>query len=293
MTTSRAARPRDRAEPREVVQLRTLRTEHPELAPAIDLQIELLDIHRRVLPRISLPAALLGADAPSLRTDGKPVLTWDMVPLDLSEFRAVLRETLDALLRSGDIEAADAQFLTGLARDGNRLPAFIEAWFRDRVEQTTARVATSYPGDAQRVKDPVLDNALTLSFRPFLSRCADAVGPRLDVVTWHRGTCPLCGGEPEIGIVGEDGDRRLVCSRCSLRWPFSENLCPWCENTNPLRLRTFTSPDRRYRLTACDACLRYVKSYDERHAPRPSMPGVDAIAMLPLDVLAIQRGYAG
>jgi hypothetical protein len=36
-----------------------------------------------------------------------------------------------------------------------------------------------------------------------------------------------------------------------------------------------------------------VKSYDERHAERPAMPTVDGIAMLPLDVLAIQRGYTG
>ena len=103
----------------------------------------------------------------------------------------------------------------------------------------------------------------------------------------------MCGGEPDIAVVATDGDRRLICGRCSLRWPFSEHLCPFCENTNPLRIRTFTSPDRRYRLTACDGCLRYVKAYDERSASRPVMTGVDTIAMLPLDVLAIQRGYAG
>jgi formate dehydrogenase maturation protein FdhE len=44
---------------------------------------------------------------------------------------------------------------------------------------------------------------------------------------------------------------------------------------------------------ACDVCRRYLKAYDSRHAPRPVMVSVDAIATLPLDAAAMQRGYAG
>jgi hypothetical protein len=48
-----------------------------------------------------------------------------------------------------------------------------------------------------------------------------------------------------------------------------------------------------YEIHACDECRRYVKGYDERYGRRPAMPSVDVIAMLPLDALAMQRGYAG
>jgi len=42
---------------------------------------------------------------------------------------------------------------------------------------------------------------------------------------------------------------------------------------------------------ACDECRRYLKAYDGRRASRPVMPMVDAVATLPLDAAAIQRGY--
>jgi formate dehydrogenase maturation protein FdhE len=58
-------------------------------------------------------------------------------------------------------------------------------------------------------------------------------------------------------------------------------------------LTTFTTPDRRYELTACDLCRRYLKSYRSQQGQRPVMPAVDTLATLPLDAAAIQRGYGG
>jgi formate dehydrogenase maturation protein FdhE len=43
----------------------------------------------------------------------------------------------------------------------------------------------------------------------------------------------------------------------------------------------------------CDVCRRYLKAYDARNATRPVMVSVDAIATLPLDAAAQQRGYVG
>jgi hypothetical protein len=285
-------RTRDRLESRDIVELRELKKQQPDLAPAVDLQIELLAIHRRVAPRISLPAALLGPSSRAPRPDGRPMLTWDLLPLEWSEFRAVLRETLEALLRSGDLEPSASQYLTGLAREGNRLPVFLEAWFRNRIEgRPLPHAHDGRPGELPRIDDAVLDSPLALAFRPFLARCAEAVAPHLVLDEWARGTCPLCGGEPELSIVSYPSNRLLLCGRCSLRWPFPDRRCPYCDNADPDRLRTFASADRVYQLTACDRCRRYLKTYDERHARRATIPAVDVIRMLPLDALAIQRGY--
>jgi hypothetical protein len=59
------------------------------------------------------------------------------------------------------------------------------------------------------------------------------------------------------------------------------------------RLPSFTSPDRRYRVCACDGCRRYLKAYNAQGATRPVLPEVDLIATLPLDAAAAQRGYSG
>ena len=44
-----------RAEPREVAELKQLKIDHPELASAIDMQIELVDMQRRIQGRVPLP----------------------------------------------------------------------------------------------------------------------------------------------------------------------------------------------------------------------------------------------
>jgi formate dehydrogenase maturation protein FdhE len=56
-------------------------------------------------------------------------------------------------------------------------------------------------------------------------------------------------------------------------------------------MTSFASRDGQYRLNACDACDRYLKAYDARRASRPVMPVVDAVATLPLDAAAMQKGY--
>ena len=115
--------------------------------------------------------------------------------------------------------------------------------------------------------------------------------PALDLTEWREARCPLCGGEPELAVFDPSGDRALVCSRCTARWPFAPGVCPHCGNDDPSRLRSFASRDRLYRVEGCDACHRYVKAVDERQAGRPVLPPVDTIATLPLDAAAQQRGY--
>ena len=52
--TERPPRP-PRAETREIVELRQLKAEQPELASAVDMQIALVDMQRRVQSRVPLP----------------------------------------------------------------------------------------------------------------------------------------------------------------------------------------------------------------------------------------------
>ena len=87
--------------------------------------------------------------------------------------------------------------------------------------------------------------------------------------------------------------RRLICGRCVAQWNFPSLVCPFCANDDRARITTFAARDGRYRVSACDACQRYLKAYDSRTASRPVMVVVDSIATLPLDAAAIQRGYVG
>jgi FdhE protein len=277
-----------RTEPREVIELRHLRTAHPELETAVDLQIELLALHRRVQGRVTVPSMPPQEIVADKLAHGRPVLQFGDIPLSWTEFRYVLRETTELLRRFDLIEADADQALHTLLREGNELEPVVQCWFGATQRTHGERAAEPLPQDVAP-----FEQVFTLAMRPFLARCADAILPRIDLEAWHRGYCPLCGADPEFAVIAPTGERLLICGRCTGRWPFSGTMCPFCGNDDRLRLTTLGSRDGRYRIGACDVCLRYVKAYDERGATRPVMLVVDTIATLPLDAAAMQRGYQG
>jgi len=133
---------------------------------------------------------------------------------------------------------------------------------------------------------------IALAMRPFLCRCAEVLQQRPELATWAHPLCALCGGEPDFSVITPAAERHLICSRCALRWKFEPLTCPYCRNADRARVTSFATPDGQYRVYACDVCRRYLKAYDARRATRPVMPVVDAVATLPLDAAAIQRGYS-
>lgn len=248
----------------------------------------LLDLQRRVEGRVPLPAFALAADRGTMvPTAGRALLRFDDLPIDWSDARYLLRATADLLLRAQVLEPEDHRRLLELSREGNRLEPLVERWYAaTSTWNLEANAHSRVPPELE-----AFDQLFAVALRPFLVRCAHALAPQVDLSDWTDCHCPACGGEPELAVFTTDGGRNLVCSRCSLRWPTAHDACPFCGNDDRARLTSFASADGRYRLDACDACLRYLKAYDERQAPRPAMPPVDTIATLTLDALALQRGY--
>lgn len=274
-----------RAEPREIVELRQLKEDQPELAQAVDLQIQLVQLQRRVQGRVPLPA--MNLDAAVLEkalAAGSPILTFEQVPIDWSDLRFMVRSTADAMRTHDAIEADDYRRVDLLSRDAERLAPAIRNWYE---------AARPVPAGGREVSSDIagLESLLVQAMRPFLSRCADAVMARTTFAGWPHGNCPLCGGEPDFSVITPSAERLLICSRCTNRWRFHQIACPFCLNDDRRRITSFATRDGLYRLNGCDVCQRYLKAYDGRTAPRAVMPVVDAIATLPLDAAAVQRGY--
>jgi FdhE protein len=156
----------------------------------------------------------------------------------------------------------------------------VETWFAAAV-------------DGASVELPEFAEIYERALRPFVARCAEVWAPRLDLSAWALGTCPICAGGPELAILGADLTRRLVCGRCTARWPSPQERCPWCGEDRAGFHTTLSTRDGHYVLDACDTCRRYVKCCDERAMRRPVLPWVDAVATMPLDAAAMQRGYEG
>jgi hypothetical protein len=247
----------------------------------VDLQLELIDIQRRIQARVSLPR--LERNAPSAAAPGgRSSLRFDDIPLDWTDFRLALRQNAETLRRHQAIEEADYREIVALGRDPERLEPLVRAWY-----ESSAGAGVPPPDLAQG-----LEHVLVLSMRPFLVRCAEILVPRTDRPMPGGGRCPLCGWEPDFAAIAPSGDRRLVCGRCLAQWAFDPIACPYCANADRTRITSFATRDGRYRVYGCDHCRRYLKAYDGRNAPRPVLIAVDTIATLPLDAAAMQRGYS-
>lgn len=288
--TPRPPRP-SRSDSREAIELRALKERQPELADAINMQLELLEVQRRVQGRIPIPHLDISPDIITRhQAEAKPLLRFEDIPLELSDLRLVVRQTTDIMRRFDALDDADYQHVQNLGRDMT-LVDVIGRWYRASAEKHSAPIGAG-AAPAPPAESGMLDQVLTLAMRPFLWRCAEVLQQRAELALWTHAHCALCGGEPDFSVITPAAERHLICGRCGLRWKFEPLTCPYCRNSDRSRITSFATTDGQYRVYACDVCTRYLKSYDGRRAARPVMPAVDTIATLPLDAAAIQRGYS-
>jgi len=285
MTQVHRPRP-ERADSPELAAFRELKAGQPELAGAVDMQVELFVMQRRVQARLSTP--WLEFDAVWLArqlTEGRPILRFEEIPFEWGEFRTLFRQVSEVLRRYDLLEKTDQDAIQLLIRAGRPTRDDVARWYEESASRRTGA-----PAADERHAEAV-GQVLALSARPFLARTVETLHQRVDLAHWARSYCPFCGGEPELALLLRPGETRLACSRCTAVWPFAEHVCPHCDTRLPRAQTSYVSRDGRYRLIGCDACRRYIKAYDARQADRPFMLDVDMIATLPLDAAAQQRGY--
>jgi hypothetical protein len=262
------------------VELRRLVEEQPDLAAAANLQIELIQLQRRIQSRLRLPSIKLDTDYLNSLLGNGPILQFEHLAVDWNDVRFLLRATAAAMRTHDALDDTDYRRAEALARDADKLPIAIRTWYE-----------AVRPGAAGLDDQASLEPVIMQTMRPFLVRAAEAIMARSDLTEWEGGHCPLCGGEPDLAVITPAADRLLICSRCAARWRFAQLTCPFCMNDDRTRITSFASRDGQYRIQACDVCERYLKAYDARRATRPVMPAVDSVATLALDAAAMQRGY--
>lgn len=134
--------------------------------------------------------------------------------------------------------------------------------------------------------------------------------------------CPECGGPPQLSYslrASDDlatGPRRLLCARCGTSWGYPRMTCAGCGEESGPRLPIFgeegTASGERgsvvrglpggvtdhaqkaifphIRIEACDSCRRYLLNIDCA-GDQLSVPIVDEMTAVPLDLVARERGY--
>jgi hypothetical protein len=254
------------------------------------MQLALVGLTHRVQSRVPIPTST--PETMQLQrciAERRPLLVFDDIPLDWTDLRLMVRQTVDVLRRFGSLDEEGAVALQAMARTGDDFRRLVRQWYLSTPSRTASGEPDASPADATGMRDQVL----TLAMRPFLARCAETLLSQIDLTAWDAPYCPLCGGEPELAGITPAAERLLLCGRCTGAWRFDPLACPFCSNRDRERITSFASRDGRYRLYGCDECHRYLKAYDGRKSARSALLAVDTIATLPLDAAAIQKGYRG
>jgi FdhE protein len=144
------------------------------------------------------------------------------------------------------------------------------------------------------VKEDVLSFLSRNSIVPIYEAYAKELSNYVDQERWWKGYCPICGSEPFMAKMKEEGARFLVCSSCGYEWRFSRLKCPFCENADHEKLRYFYTEKegKVYRIDVCEKCKRYIKTVDTNELDADVIPLIEDAGSLYLDVLAQQEGYS-
>ena len=144
-----------------------------------------------------------------------------------------------------------------------------------------------------QVKEDVLSFLARNSIKPIYETYAKELKDYVDQEQWWKGYCPICGSEPFISELKEEGARFLVCSSCNFEWRFNRVKCPFCENEESGKLRYFYTEKegRVYRVDVCEKCKRYIKTVDTVESGIDFIPLLEDIGTLHLDIVAQKEGY--
>ena len=220
---------------------------------------------------------------------GAPMLPRDAFPLDMARAAAFF-DDLTRLVGASEPHLAEAMTVIRADREAGsldlpkaftRFTAGDDAFFAAYGEKTPS---------APRLLSFLVQAALT----PRLAAVAEAAYAHFpENRTWNFGQCPVCGSPPLMArLVGKVGARHLTCSFCQLEYRAKRLMCPYCGEEEHKLLEVFTAPDEPgYAVHVCLRCNNYIKTTDFRELDRPSIPVLDDLESLPLDLAARNQGF--
>ncbi len=140
---------------------------------------------------------------------------------------------------------------------------------------------------------PALRVVAQMAALPLLQACTRRLAGELPP-SWWEGYCPMCGAWPVVAeYTGLERKRRLRCGRCGTGWAIPVLRCVFCDETWHENLGYFTpeAGEQTHKIEVCDTCKGYVKGFTTVRALPPWAILLDDLATVPLDVVALERGY--
>jgi hypothetical protein len=269
----------------EVLQaLATAREQHEELAELLDLYHDLYEVQYGAKAAIPEPSMQDDMTVQRRLEGGIRQLTFEQLGLEAGSFARSVVQVVGVLLHHNPVwqvapEHWPSQDVLALAQE------IFETWDTLTEPRPDVReVTASSPDQPQAL-------AVSFALAPYLQRAAEAILPRLDLSSWGRGHCPICGGRPNLALLEQErGARQLMCARCDSLWSYQRVGCPFCGSKE--KQIYYPSEDQVYRLYVCPVCKQYLKTADLRSVYREFQPVVERLLTVGMD-LAVQWEGSG
>jgi FdhE protein len=274
----------------------TIRSDRPDLEPALALQRELLSrtveladaIAGGRLPRLSLPPKYVAAKLKR----GVPALAGEPIPVPVTVLTPVMFQLCDALARGGAGEAAThirESMEGGTLEAASLLTASLH---RDQAALRTGAVHRGLSPDLMWLVAELAVSPFAHALQRMLFDRAAAPELRDALDAWPHGYCPACGSWPAVGEVA-GGHRTLRCSFCSCAWELKTYACIYCENSGEGFVTAAPDEARKdRRIEVCSGCGGYLKTIDVPGLSPFPLLSISDIETTDLDIAAMEHGYA-
>jgi len=258
-----------------IQRLEDAKKDEPELAAYYQFYQNVFCLQAESKTSISRELEMIDEQALVARAlQGLPQLAFSQLPIDPEQFNELALEIADALLE-----------YQGQDNEENELS------FEDVDWVSLAR--ESFEEGLSKADPEPLELVAHLATAPYLEWASEQIMPHLAEVSWKKGTCPVCGGEPNFAYLEkEEGSRLLICSRCLAEWRYMRMECPFCDNKDTTKLRYYPAGEKKtHRLYVCDACQRYLKAVDMREVKDKVILLAEPVLTWSLDRAAREKGY--
>lgn len=261
------------------------------------LPSELIDLVEKIYARqltsrgqAKVPAAASLQVTDSLQHgQGAPLLERSRFPFDREQSGALFTEFLELAAAAnptlGEATAALSKAIQDKTLD---LDKAMQAHL-DGDEAFFATWAKATPS-APRTLPMLVQAAMT----PSLEQAAKELESLTDLSqVWEHGHCPLCGSMPIMSELREkEGFRYNICGFCHAEYHAPRLQCPFCLEKDMEKLEYYEAEEEPgVRINACKTCNLYIKTTDFRNLDRRSLPLVDDLESLSLDVAVREKKY--
>ncbi len=261
------------------------------------LPTELIDLVEKMYARqleargqatVPTAASLEIADALQ-HSQGAPLLERARFPFDREQSAALFAEFLKLAASANPALGEAASALSKALEDKSlNLDTAMQAHL-DGDEAFFSTWAKTTPS-APRALPMLVQAAMT----PSLERAAMELESRTDLSqSWDHGHCPLCGSMPIMSELREkEGFRYNICGFCHAEYHAPRLQCPFCLEKDMDKLEYYEAAEEPgVRVNACKTCKLYIKTTDFRNLDRRSLPLLDDLESLSLDVAAREKKY--